>query len=245
MKYIFGNWKMYLGYGESLALAQKLKAHNFEKAKINIAVFPSPIATKSVADILSDSSIDVGAQDVMWLPQGAYTGAVSAKMYKDIGCTYTLIGHSERRHIFGERNADVRKKIENSLDEGLVPVLCIGETQEDKEQDKRQYRLKKQLLTALDGLNLSTGKIIIAYEPVWAIGTGEACLPEDAEDIIGWIKQEVKTYTTDEIPVLYGGSVNAKNVLSYTSIAVIDGVLIGGASTKYDEFTSIITSVSL
>ncbi|MBI2436605.1 MAG: triose-phosphate isomerase [Candidatus Magasanikbacteria bacterium] len=244
MKYIFGNWKMYLGYSESVDLAKDLALQNFDTQKVSLAVFPAAIASKTVADELQNSNFAVGAQDVMWLPSGAYTGAVSAQMFKDIGCRYALVGHSERRHIFEEHSDTVRKKLEASREAGLIPVLCVGETKEDTEQDKRQYRLKKQLMSAFEGLRLNSGSMLIAYEPVWAIGTGDACLPQDAEDIIGWIKQEIVHYSLGNVPVLYGGSVTAQNVLSYTSISDIDGVLVGGVSTKKDEFTSLIRSVN-
>lgn len=243
MKYVFGNWKMYLGYDESVGLAKDLAGQNFDTKKVTLAVFPSAISTKSITDELKNSSFMVGAQDAMWIPHGAYTGAVSAQMFKDIGCTYALVGHSERRHIFEEHSDTVRKKLEASLEAGLIPVLCVGETKEDKVADKRQYRLKKQLMSAFEGLSLSGRKLLIAYEPVWAIGTGDACLPEDAQDVIGWIKQEIMQYHLGEVPVLYGGSVTAQNVLSFTSILDIDGVLVGGVSTKKDECISLIRSV--
>ena len=137
----------------------------------------------------------------------------------------------------------IRKKLEASLDAGLIPVLCVGETQKDKEEGKTQYRLKEQLMEALAGLDASADKIIFAYEPVWAIGTDNPCLPADAEDIHGWIKKEVKNYLEGEAKVIYGGSVKAENVASFISRDTIDGVLVGIASTKIDSFLAIIKAV--
>ena len=192
---------------------------------------------------VENTEFAVGAQDVAWVDKGAYTGAVSAQMFADVGCNYALVGHSERRHIFGETNDDVRKKIEACLTANLIPVVCIGETEVDLQENKRDYRLKKQLLKAFENLELNGGKVVVAYEPVWAIGTGKACNPVDAESIHSWIKLELKQYFDHEIPVLYGGSVNAQNVVSYVEQEDIDGVLVGGASTKLDIFFDVIKAV--
>jgi len=193
-----------------------------------------------VEEITRESKIAVGAQDVYWTPKGAYTGAVSALMYGGVGCKYALVGHSERRHLFGETDDDVRKKIEACLDAGLVPVVCIGETKEEKDGGKREYRLKKQILKAFEGLKINGGSVMLAYEPVWAIGTGEACNPADADDVHGWIKTELKQYIDKEIVLLYGGSVNEKNVSDYLKYDTVDGVLVGGASTKLESFSALI-----
>ena len=243
MKYIFGNWKMYLDYRESVALAQALAQTKFNNKKIELAVFPSALSLKEVMDNLQGTAISLGSQDHTWHLAGAYTGALSARMFKELGCKYALCGHSERRHVFGDTDEEVRKKIEEALNVDLTPVVCIGETQEDRKAGKRQYRLKKQLLKAFENLNLNSGKVIIAYEPVWAIskaGAGEPCLPPEADDVQGWIKQEFKKYFSIAVPVLYGGSVDAKNVLAYLSQPMIDGVLVGNASTKAGSLFSLI-----
>jgi triosephosphate isomerase len=245
MKYIFANWKMYLDYFEAQKLANDLAQEKFDENKVELAVFPNAINFAETAKIFADSSIAVGAQSVNWTPQGAYTGAVSAFLFKQAGARYALVGHSERRHIFGESDGDTRQKVEACFNEGIIPVLCVGETAEDLAENKREYRLKKQLSKVFENLEL-TGDIIIAYEPVWAIGgsgEGKPCTPADADDVHGWIKNEIKQYTNKEIPVLYGGSVNAKNVLSYVEREVIDGVLVGNASTKFDEFLALIRAV--
>ena len=241
--YIFANWKMYLDFDESNILINGLLQNKFDTEKVNLAVFPSALALREVAMSVDNTEFSVGAQNVTWISKGAYTGAVSAQMFRDVGCQYALVGHSERRHIFGETNNDVRKKIEACLENNLIPVVCIGETAEDLEAGKRDYRLKKQLMKAFENLELIGGRVMVAYEPVWAIGTGKACDPITAEEVHTWIKKELKQYFDDDIPVLYGGSVKAENVVSYVSLDVIDGVLVGGASAKLDSFVKLIRAV--
>ncbi len=232
MKYLFCNWKMYLDYDQSMALVDQVAKAGVPADKLQVGIFPNFVALHDVCETLKGSNILVGAQDVSEMSQGAYTGDTAATVVKSIGCRYALVGHSERRHVFGEKDVDIRKKMEACLSAGLVPILCVGETVEDKENDKRQYRLKKQLFSALEGLVLNGGSIIIAYEPVWAIGTHIPCDPAEADDVQGWIKQEVKQLLGKDIPVLYGGSVDAENVVSYVSRETVDGVLVGTASTN-------------
>lgn len=243
MKYIFGNWKMYLNHEESVAFAEKLKKEKLKDKNIEIAVFPTALAMLGVEKVLKKSGVSFGAQNCAWVPKGAYTGAISALMFKEAGCKYALVGHSERRHVFGESNDDVRKKLEAVIDIGLIPVLCIGETKEDKDNNKTSYRLERQLMDALQGLSVKGDEIIVAYEPVWAIGTNNPCLPADADDIHGFIKQELKKYIKEDVAVLYGGSVTADNVASYTKLETIDGVLVGGASVKKDTFMPLVKAV--
>lgn len=243
MKYVFANWKMYLDFDETMILTNQLLAEGLP-SDITIGLFPNTIALTEVEKAINGTNLMLGAQNVAWVPKGAYTGATSALFYKNAGCTHALVGHSERRHIFNETNDAVRKKMEACLDVGLTPVLCIGETQQDVENNKQQYRLKKQLMKALEGLDIGNNDILIAYEPVWAIGSGKPCLPDDVEDMHEWIKQEVKNYTDKNIPVLYGGSVNAQNINKYISKQSVDGVLIGHASATKEGFTSIIQALS-
>lgn len=243
MKYIFGNWKMYLDFDESCILANRLLAESFDAQKVNLAFFPNFLAVSELVKIFRDTNVAVGAQTCAWAPKGAYTGATSALLLKEAGCRYILVGHSERRYIFGENGDDVRKKLEAVLNAGLIPVLCVGETEQDLKEEKREYRLKKQLLKSLAGLDLSGRQLMVAYEPVWAIGTGNPCRSADADDIQGWIKLELKQYSDQEIPVLYGGSVDGKNVLEYVARETIDGVLVGGASAKFETFVPLIRAV--
>jgi len=245
MKYLFANWKMYLDFAESCILASRLIQEKLDFEKVALGVFPNFLAISELGKIFFETSIAVGGQNCAWTPKGAYTGAVSALLLKEVGCKYVLLGHSERRYIFGETDEDIRKKIEAALDVGLVPVVCIGETEQDRKDGKREYRLKKQLMKAFDGLHLNSGKVIVSYEPVWAIGTGEPCPTADADHTIGWIKMELQDFFGEtEIPVLYGGSITAENVVSYVARDMIDGVLVGGASAKYESLAGIILAVA-
>lgn len=242
MKYIFANWKMYLDYDETNILANELSHLSIASSKnVTVGVFPSSLAIADVVRTLKDANIGIGAQNVAWVPKGAYTGAISALMYKDIGVEYALIGHSERRHIFGETNEAIAKKFTAALDVGLIPIVCIGETQEDRAAGKREYRLKKQLMKLFEGVTVAKDTpLIIAYEPVWAIGTGDACDPVEAAEIHQLIKHEAKNYLGSVVPVIYGGSVDEKNVVSYLSLDPVGGVLIGKASTHGDTFSKIV-----
>ena len=247
MKYLIANWKMYLDYQQSLALADALADVSFDSSKLTAVICPNALAFSDVRDRLNGSAFFLGAQNVNWAPLGAYTGATSAHLFKQAGAAYALVGHSERRYIFGETNESVRKKLEASIDAGLVPVLCIGETAEDREAGKREYRLKKEILSAFDGLSLPNEEsVLIAYEPVWAIsqgGDGTACTPADADDVHGWIRQELKQYTDKAVPILYGGSVTPDNVADFCACEMVDGVLAGHASTKFDSLTAMIRAI--
>tara|TARA_Y100001970_G_C14234655_1_gene860999 strand:- start:978 stop:1733 length:756 start_codon:yes stop_codon:yes gene_type:complete len=247
MTFIFANWKMYLNNEESLVLAQSIAGQDSKNSALTCAVFPTVVSMVGVTNILKQSSIAIGAQHTAWVPKGAYTGAVSAELCKEVGCTYSLIGHSERRHIFGETNEDTKKRLVACIDAGLMPVLCIGETQEDKERGIQKDILKTQILRALEGVDLDKSGLIIAYEPVWAIsgsGGGESCDPMYAQDIQSWIRDEILAFTSGFVPILYGGSINQENVVSYTSQKDIDGVLVGSASTNNASFLAITHAIS-
>lgn len=245
MKYIFGNWKMYLNAAESLELARALSLVPVSSS-VRAAVFPTLLSFREVRALLVSSSVAVGVQNVNWTPKGAYTGAVSALLAKEAGAAYALVGHSERRYIFGEKDSDVTQKVRACEEAGLTPVICVGETKEDVAQNKRQYRLKKQMDAWLKEKDFSL-PFFIAYEPVWAIsngGVGTPCSPTDAEDVIGFIKHELKNYTGLLVPVLYGGSVNEQNGQEFLSLPSIDGVLLGSASTRLGSFSSLLQVLS-
>ncbi len=234
MKYIFGNWKMYLSLADSLALAQNLAPLDFNN--VEVALFPTSLAFSQIKYFLqANTRIDLGAQNVAWTPQGAYTGALSAELFKEAGATHALVGHSERRYIFSETDTAVRKKIEACIAAKIIPIVCVGETREDKEKNTRIIRLKEQLKAAFENLQLNGESIFVAYEPVWAISHGnlaDPCLPADVADVHAFIREELKQYTDKNIPILYGGSVNVENLVSYLSVDTVDGVLVGNASTK-------------
>lgn len=231
---------MYLDAMESVELASAL-VYEKNSERLTCAVFPTMLSFREVEKILEKSFFSVGVQNINWVPKGAYTGAVSAVLAKQGGATYALVGHSERRYIFGEGDSDVSKKVQACDEAGLIPVVCIGETAEDLAQGKRQYRLKKQLQAIFETKDLSK-PLVLAYEPVWAISSTQGskpCLPADAEDVIGWIKKELQAYNMS-VPVLYGGSVTEENCESYLELPSVDGLLIGSASTKKEHFLHIL-----
>lgn len=246
--YLFANWKMYLDFDESNILANALA---LSAAKIpdsaHIAVFPGALALYSAGQVLRDVHIAVGAQNFYWVEKGGYTGEISAAMYKATGCEFALVGHSERRHVFGETNHDVRQKTEAALAAGLTPVVCVGETGAERAAGKTEEVLEVQLRAVFDdGLKWpSDRELIIAYEPVWAIGTGKNCQSDEANRIHGLIKKWLKGWVPKVAPkVLYGGSVRADDVAGYLKTEDIDGVLVGAASTKLDSWIDIMDAVS-
>jgi len=235
---------MYLNLEESVRLATAMSDIHLNN-EYHAALFPNTLAFGAVNEILQSTSFALGAQNVAWTPKGAYTGAVSAELYKEAGAQYAIVGHSERRYIFGENNNDVRKKVEACLSAKIIPIICIGETREDKEKNTRVIRLTEQIKAVFENLSLNGDDIMMAYEPVWAVSSGtnaEPCTPADVEDVHLWIREEVKKYTAKYIPILYGGSVNAENIVSYISIPEVDGVLVGNASTKL-EFWKFVSQI--
>ncbi|PIT88212.1 MAG: triose-phosphate isomerase [Candidatus Magasanikbacteria bacterium CG10_big_fil_rev_8_21_14_0_10_36_32] len=241
--YIFANWKMYLDYDESNIFANRFSNVVKEISKeINVVVFPEALSLYTVGQVLGDVGVGVGAQNVYWLDKGGYTGEISAKMYKDAGCKYSLVGHSERRHIFNETNQEVRKKLEAILSKKMIPVLCVGETAKERKTGKADKIIEIQLRSALSGLTLNAKKeIIIAYEPVWAIGTGQACDADEAERMHALIAKIVKKMAIKaNFKILYGGSVDSGNVSAYLIKKTINGVLVGGASAKFESWYKIL-----
>ncbi len=247
-KYLFANWKMYLDYSESLSLAKeyvKLKK-NFN-GEAEMTIFPSPLAFKGVQEILDKSDVKIGAQNVYWVDKGGYTGEVSPGMYKAAGANYVLVGHSERRHVFGESNHDTHEKMEAVLQAGLTPLLCVGETLGERENNQAGEVVEAQLRAALDGISYPTNtELFIAYEPVWAIGTGESCDAAEAEKMHSFISNAVQGLVSDHPPViLYGGSVRETNVMDYLKYPLVHGVLVGGASTKIESWTEIVKNATI
>ena len=241
--YLFGNWKMYLDNDESIELAKKIKDIDVAK-NVEMAVFPSSLSLSSALGELGNK-VAVGAQNVYWIESGGYTGEISAAMYDDIGCKYALVGHSERRHQFGESDEDVRKKIEAALSVGIIPVLCVGETQKQRDNELTEEIVNIQLKKAYTELDWPKGmELIVAYEPVWAIGTGNSCSVEEAEKEHIKIKSITKEIFGRDVKVLYGGSVRPENILDYLASKQIDGVLVGGASTKIESWKKMIELVS-
>lgn len=230
MRYFVANWKMYAGPKHSLELATAYHDISIPEG-VTAVVAPGALSFIEVQKKLAHTAWKMSAQNIAWVPEGAYTGAISAEMYQEAGAQYVLIGHSERRHIFGEGDHDVEKKVAAAVHAGLIPILCVGETAEDLAENKRQYRLKKQLqvLASLD----TTAPLLVAYEPVWAIansGTGTPCLPADVQDVHGFIQTELATFGFVDTPVIYGGSVKPENAAEYLAIPEVNGILAGSAA---------------
>lgn len=245
--YFFANWKMYLDTEQSIALAQvyqtTIATHH---ERIRTVVFPSSLAFSSVSGFLQSTSVALGAQHAYWVERGGYTGEVSMDMYKKAGAAYVLIGHSERRHIFHESNHDVRQQIERALEVGLVPVVCVGETAEEREKGETDKIIEIQVRAAFEDIKWNKEQLcVIAYEPVWAVGTGNACDPLEAERMHQLVKTIVSGLTPQMEPImLYGGSVRAENVRSFLEQKHIDGVLVGQASTQESSILNLIEHIS-
>jgi len=242
---IAGNWKMNNTSAESVELVSRLKEMISGVKEVEVVVAPSYTVLSAVATAIRGSNIALSSQNIFWEEKGAFTGEISPAMLKDVGCQYAIIGHSERRQYFGETNETVNKRLKAALDASLIPIVCIGETLEERDADKTLTVIEKQVKEGLAGI--SSGemeKIVIAYEPVWAIGTGKTATPEQAQEIHqfirGMLAQVFDEGVAEGIRILYGGSVKPDNVDQLMSQKDIDGALVGGASLKADSFARII-----
>jgi len=230
---------------EAKALVLDLKTRAKDVTKVEVVVCPPFTFLSVVAEAIKGSQISLGAQNLYWEKSGAFTGEVSAPMLKSIGCAYVIIGHSERRTYFHETDETVNKKIFAALAEGLKPIVCVGETLEEREKGETFDVIKRQVTQGLAKLSAAQMKtVVIAYEPVWAIGTGKTATPEQAQEVHAFIRKLLvemfgKT-TAEETRIQYGGSVNVSNATTLMSQADIDGALVGGASLKADSFEKII-----
>ncbi|MBO7187579.1 MAG: triose-phosphate isomerase [Clostridia bacterium] len=239
---IAGNWKMNKTAKEAVELIEALKPL-VAKAKPEVVVCVPYTDLWAVADAIKGSKIRLGAENVAWADKGAFTGEISAEMLKEIGVEYVIIGHSERRQYFGETDASVNARTKQALANGLKPIVCVGETLEEREKNKTNRVLKKQVLEGLAGITDFTD-VVIAYEPVWAIGTGKTATAEDANKTIGFIRRTIKANFGEDVAkalrIQYGGSMNPKNVKELMAERNIDGGLIGGASLKAEDFACIV-----
>lgn len=248
---IIGNWKMSLTQAQTgdLAVGLKKDAQHFT-SNVSVAVAPSSPYIDLVARLLKGSGVSLAAQNVFWEPVGAYTGEVSAPMLTELGCRYVIIGHSERRRYLRETDHMVHRKVQHALAYNLTPVICIGETFDERQQGTKELVLMEQLQTALEGVvPAETGQIVVAYEPVWAVGTGQACDPAEARETIQALRHTLvdmyrKQVAEKNFTVLYGGSVDETNIASYVDRKIIDGVLVGGASAVLEKLLGMIRAVS-
>ncbi|MER3445398.1 MAG: triose-phosphate isomerase [Candidatus Dadabacteria bacterium] len=240
---IIGNWKMNMLRQEAAELARRL-CGTIRSSDVDVVIAPPYTSLEAVYEVIQGTNIGLGAQDVFWENSGAFTGEISPYMLIDAGCRWVIIGHSERRVILGETDDMVRKKVRASLSSGLIPVLCVGETLEEREKGKTMRVIDRQIENGLRDLSLDTpDKITIAYEPVWAIGTGKNATPEEAEEVHGFIRERLKSNfgkVADGVRILYGGSVAPVNIKELLSPPDIDGALVGGASLEADSFAKIV-----
>lgn len=234
-----------LSQARELAAGIKENLKDIRSDSIEIIVCPAYTALSEVAKCLSGSQIKLGAQDVYWQEEGAFTGEVSTLMLKDIGCSYVIIGHSERRQYFNETNDGVNKKTKAALKHGLIPIVCVGETLQEREANKIFSVIDDHVKNGLKDIpSCDISKMIIAYEPVWAIGTGKTATPQIAQEVQGYIRNLlIELYgeaIARNIPIQYGGSVKPDNIQELMKQPDIDGALIGGASLRIESFSEIV-----
>jgi len=242
---IAGNWKMFKTAPEAVQTAGELAALVADAANVDIMIAPPFVALDPVSKVIAGTRVDLGAQNLHWEKQGAFTGEISAPMLTAAGCRYVIIGHSERRQYFGETDDTVNRKIRAALDAGLLPVLCVGETEAQRESGQTFSVLDKQIKKGLQGFAAEDLKsLIIAYEPVWAIGTGKTASSDQAQEVHQYIRSLIETAfdptLAAHLRILYGGSVKPGNIAELMAMPDIDGALVGGASLEAESFSRIV-----
>jgi triosephosphate isomerase len=239
-KLIAGNWKMNGGLAANASLIEALKA-GIPEVTADMAVCVPSVFLSQVAQLVSGSAVALGAQDVSAFESGAYTGEVSAGMLREFSVRYVIVGHSERRHYHGETDATVAIKAQKALASGLTPIVCVGETLAEREAGKTEEVVKRQLAAVIHSNGHCISEIVVAYEPVWAIGTGKTASPEQAQTVHAVLRAQLAAATphADRIHLLYGGSMNAANAAQLLAQKDIDGGLVGGASLKAADFLAI------
>jgi triosephosphate isomerase (TIM) len=245
---IAGNWKMNLDRAGAVALASAIAERSPRFADVDLAVFPPSVYLDAVRGAVAGSAVGYGAQNMYHQPNGAFTGEISAAMLVDLGCRYVILGHSERRHILGETDEEVNKKVVVALAAGLAPIVCVGELLAEREAGQTSDVIRKQVAGSLANLSAEQmATVVIAYEPVWAIGTGKVATPEQAEavhkDLRKILTDRYNTTIAQATRILYGGSVKPSNAAELLAQSNIDGALVGGASLKADEFLGIVAGL--
>ncbi len=240
---IAGNWKMHKTVPEALELVRELKTLVSDVTDRDILVCPPFTALHPVGRELEGSNIALGGQNMFYEEEGAFTGEISPLMLKDVGCSYVILGHSERRHIFGETDDLINKKVISAAKHRLTPILCVGETLEERESGETEKVVERQVREGLKGLSPES-ELVIAYEPVWAIGTGKTATPELAQEVHSFIRSILSDIFGEEkaerTRILYGGSVKPQNAKGLLEMPDIDGALVGGASLKAESFAKIV-----
>jgi len=249
--FVAGNWKMNTDSHSGVALAKAVVdgASGLAGSSVDVAVIPPFVYLPAVGAAISSSGVALGAQDVYFEAKGAFTGEISAAMLKDVGCTYVLCGHSERRHVLGESDEVINKKVAASISGGLLPILCVGELLAERDASQTEQVVEKQTRAGLAGLSAEKiGAVTIAYEPVWAIGTGRTATPQQAQEVHAFIRkllsQMYDKSVAEDMRILYGGSVKADNAEELMGQPDVDGSLVGGASLKAADFVQIIEAAA-
>lgn len=242
---IAANWKMNKITLEAVKIAQEIKNRVGKITDKEVVLCPPFTVLSQVEETIKGSWIKLGAQNMHWEISGAYTGEVSPRMLKDVGCSYVILGHSERRQYFGETNEMVNKKTRVAFSTGLIPIVCVGETLVERERGEAFGVVEDQIETGLSGLTEKEVKrLVLAYEPVWAIGTGKTATPEQAEEVQGFIRKLLGRMfgkeNAQEVRILYGGSINPDNISALMSCENVDGGLVGGASLNVESFVKIV-----
>ncbi|MDZ7289234.1 MAG: triose-phosphate isomerase [candidate division KSB1 bacterium] len=243
--FIAGNWKMFTTPAEAAALVKALKVKVINIHKVEMAVCPPFTNLTTVAELLKGTAIKLGAQNLFWEEEGAYTGEISAKMLLGAGCEYVIIGHSERRQYFGETDDTVNRRLKQALKAGLKPIVCVGETLAQRQAGETEKVVGTQVRGAFSGISPEDfAKVVIAYEPVWAIGTGVNATPEQAQEMQAFIRRLIENLYNRELSVAcriqYGGSVKPANAAELMRQPDVDGALVGGASLQAESFAAII-----
>ena len=247
--FIAGNWKMNMCSESAVALASGLAAELKGVDTVDIAVCPPYVYLQSVAKAINASNIALGSQNVYFEEKGAFTGEISCGMLKDVSCAYAIIGHSERRHVMGESNELINKKVHTAISGGLLPILCVGELLEEREAGKTNAVVEEQTRKGLAGIDAEKVlAVTIAYEPVWAIGTGKTATSDQAQEvhamIRGLLAEMYSEEVADQIRIQYGGSAKPSNTAELMACPDVDGLLVGGASLKVEDFAAMIKTVA-
>ena len=248
---IAGNWKMNMTPAESVVLSQGV-SNRYARGwdKVDVVLFPPSIDLRSVVTVLDfdKSNIDVGAQNVHWEPSGAFTGEISIPMLKDVGCSWCIVGHSERREMFAETDMQVNRKVRALVEAGMKPVVCVGESLAVRESGEAERFVCDQVRAALAGIEADEADTIcVAYEPIWAIGTGRTATPEQAQDMAAAVRETLRALVGDaaeRMRILYGGSMKPENAVAFLACPDIDGGLIGGAALKADDFAALVDAAA-
>mgnify|MGYP005839384033 CR=1 FL=1 len=248
--FIAGNWKMHLDRATAIALAEGVARGAERFSGVDLAVCPPAVYLDCVGKAVAGSSVGLGAQNVYHQKEGAFTGEISVAMLNDLGCRYVILGHSERRHILGETDEAVNQKVLAALAGGLIPIVCVGELLSQREQGKTHEVIRRQFDSSLAGLTAEQmARVVIAYEPVWAIGTGKVATPEQAQEVHLDLRRLIEARYNREVAqtvrIQYGGSVKPENAADLLALPDVDGALVGGASLKVDQFLGIVAGLRL